>query len=63
MTWLIKFIRSLFCRHKSITFIRNIYGDEINHAGGKRSVWMCDGCKWPIYKNTLHRNPNGEYAQ
>jgi hypothetical protein len=31
------------CRHRRATFVRNIYGDEIN-ATGARSWWECDGC-------------------
>jgi hypothetical protein len=27
---------------------RNIYGDEINHMGGKRSIWTCTKCG--VYK-------------
>ena len=29
-------IKYLFCKHE-YEFIRNIYGDEINHVGGARS--------------------------
>ena len=38
-----KIIRRLFCRHE-YKFVRNIYGDEINLWGGKRSVWRCHKC-------------------
>ena len=29
------FFRRLFCRHREFDFVRNIYGDEINHCGGR----------------------------
>ena len=31
------------CRHE-YEFVRNIYGDEINHVGGMRSLWRCVKC-------------------
>ena len=38
--------KCIFCRHE-YEFVRNIYGDEINHVGGKRSWWRCVKCgKW-----------------
>jgi hypothetical protein len=51
MNWL----RRLFCFHLcSATFVRHIYGDEIFHSGGKRSLWRCDRCgalvaRWSLY--------------
>ena len=49
------FIRRLFCRHtKGLTFVRNIYGDEINHVGGKRSSWLCNHCGEHVYLADLH---------
>lgn len=36
-------IKRLFCKHKYV-FVRNIYGDEINLAGGNRSWWRCEKC-------------------
>jgi hypothetical protein len=39
MNWL----KRIFCAH-SYTFVRNVYGDEINLLGGKRSVWRCTKC-------------------
>lgn len=42
MSWL----KRLFCKH-DYEFVRNIYGDEINHVGGRRSWWRCRKCgKW-----------------
>ena len=41
-------IRRILCKHE-YAFIRNIYGDEINMAGGKRSWWRCRKCgKWKL---------------
>jgi len=51
---MIKFLKWLFCRHKKLTFVRNIYGDEINAAGGCRSWWKCDNCDQYILKGALH---------
>ncbi len=39
----IKIVRRLLCRHEW-EWLRNIYGDEINLAGGKRSWWRCKKC-------------------
>lgn len=36
-------VKRLFCRHEW-EFVRNIYGDEINAAGGNRSWWRCRKC-------------------
>lgn len=44
-----RLLRRLFCRHRSVTFVRNIYGAEIEFSGGMRSRWKCDRCgavKW-----------------
>jgi len=47
---MLKYIKRLFkqynCKHKYI-FIRNIYGDEINHISSSkiyRSWWECERC-------------------
>lgn len=38
-------LRRLLCRHTGgVAFVRNIYGDEINSWGGKRSLWACKRC-------------------
>ena len=42
-----------FCRHKTIKFHRNIYGDEINRCDGKRSWWYCDDCGKFLLKDNL----------
>lgn len=43
-----------FCLHRRQTFCRNIYGDEINLAGGNRSIWRCERCKHYRYHKELH---------
>lgn len=50
------FIKSLFCKHE-YEFVRNIHGDEINHMGGKRSIWKCKKCGKLQYRDEL--NPVG----
>lgn len=52
---MMKFIKRLFCKHKGkLTFIRNIYGDEIMHSNYNRSVWSCDECYWIVLKPELN---------
>ncbi len=38
-----EFLQRLFCKH-DFSHLRNIYGDEINMAGGNRSIWKCTKC-------------------
>lgn len=38
------FWRRMLCKHKQWEFVSNIYGDEINRSGGKRSMWKCTEC-------------------
>lgn len=39
------FFKRLFCRHRGgVSFVRNIYGDEIIEWGWKRSLWRCKRC-------------------
>jgi len=53
MNW----VKMLFCRHRNLKFVRNIYGDEIVHSGGfKRSWWKCERCGAMKYKPELHRS-------
>ena len=47
-----KLFKSLFCKH-DYKFVRNIYGDEINHRGGKRSLWQCKKCGNLEYRDYL----------
>lgn len=51
------FIRRLFCRHREFDFVRNIYGDEINLCGGKRSLWRCKGCGSAVLHADLYPKP------
>lgn len=48
------FWRRMLCRHKQWEFVRNIYGDEINHVDGKRSFWKCRECGLVRLKDELH---------
>lgn len=51
-------IKRLMCKHKSIEFIRNVYGDEINVLSSDRmivrSIWKCKNCGKIIYKGRLN---------
>lgn len=49
-----RIIRRLVCRHRDVHFVRNVYGDEIAHLGGKRSVWRCQACGAIVYRADLH---------
>ena len=47
-------LRRLFCSHKApLTFIRNLYGDEIIQADGCRSAWECPDCGKTFYKDNF----------
>lgn len=46
-------IKRLFCKH-DYEFVRNIYGDEINHVGGARSWWRCKKCGMMALGEHLH---------
>ena len=48
-------LRQIFCRHE-LEFVRNIYGDEINLVGGRRSWWRCKKCGRWIAKPHLYSN-------
>ena len=47
------FLKRLFCRHRALHFLRNVYGDEIIQSG-KRSVWACTHCNAVVWKDELH---------
>lgn len=52
-----KWLKTIFCRHKELTFVRNIYGDEIVHSGSfKRSWWKCNRCGMFRPKSSLHED-------
>jgi len=48
-----KWLRQLFCKH-SFQFDRNLYGDQIQYAGGARSVWVCTKCDKVEFRSELH---------
>ena len=58
-------IKRLFCRHSDgTTFVRNIYGDEINTTGGKRSEWRCKRCNGLVLMDRLNSDaPQRRQAQ
>jgi hypothetical protein len=53
---MIKFFKRIACGWKGhvLTFCRNIYGDEINSTGGKRSLWKCSKCGAYKLRPELH---------
>ena len=52
---MLKFIKSLFCKHADAQFVRNIYGDEIISWGYKRSLWRCPKCGSLVAKDALQK--------
>lgn len=60
-------IQRIFCKHESLTFVRNIYGDEINRVCLKhtyRSIWRCDKCGKIFYKHSLfYKDKNNIYLK
>ena len=53
MNW----FKSLFCKHE-YEFGYNIYGDQINYCGGKRSIWICKKCRKIEYRDELYNEKN-----
>jgi len=53
-------IKIVTCNNHNLTFIRNIYGDEINNLSpiGKtyRSEWQCTKCGKIKYKQYLNKS-------
>ena len=49
MNWL----RWLFCRHEWRHYA-NLYGDQINSWGGRRSLWECSRCGKLQARDALH---------
>ena len=45
------------CEH-DWKFVRNIYGDEINHCGGYRSLWECRKCGRLQWRESLYQEEN-----
>ncbi len=54
-------LKVIFCRHKDLQFLGNIYGDLIDHCGGNRSAWKCRRCGWVVYKRELNKKSNYSY--
>ena len=52
-----RFLKRLFCKH-DLSFVRNIYGDEIRNYGWKRSIWKCNKCGKRVLKDAIHELPN-----
>lgn len=50
------FLKRLACKHEW-RFVRNIYGDEINMAGGRRSWWRCPKCGACQCRDELYKGP------
>lgn len=50
-----KIIKRLFCAHR-FEFVRNLYGDQINSWGGKRSLWVCFACEKLQARDSLHQH-------
>lgn len=55
-----KVLKRLFCNHKKLKFIRNIYGDEVNIKNGTRSIWKCENCGKLIFKDKIHYMNKGK---
>jgi hypothetical protein len=55
MNW----IKQFFCAHR-YEWARNIYGDEINACGGKRSVWLCTKCGNRQDRKDFHHAPRDD---
>lgn len=55
MTIIPAFIRRLFCKHASLTFVRNVYGDEIIACDYMRSIWKCQECGVVLHRADLHQ--------
>jgi hypothetical protein len=49
---LMNILKRLFCKHE-FEWQHNIYGDEINYCGGKRSIWKCKKCGKTQYRDKL----------
>lgn len=57
-----RLIRRLLCKHEYV-WVRNIYGDEINHAGGNRSWWRCRKCGTWVLGARLHEEGRMFYGE
>ena len=55
-------LRRLLCDH-DWRWERNVYGDEINMAGGMRSIWHCPKCDGHQMRGELYKGPRSEYDE
>jgi len=56
------FFKRLFCRQQRVvSFVRNVYGDEINVLGGCRSLWRCKRCG-AVLREKLLNPPSPDVA-
>jgi hypothetical protein len=56
--WARSFFKRLLCRHSGgISFVRNVYGDEILERDGKRSLWCCKRCGSVFAMDALNKEP------
>lgn len=46
----------LFCKHKELEFVQNLYGNESKRFGGN-SLWKCKHCGKLIVSQTLRYEP------
>lgn len=51
---ILRLIRRLLCKHQSLEFYFNIYGDHIIYSGDKRSCWRCNDCGKYVYSEKLN---------
>jgi hypothetical protein len=57
-------LKRVRCEHLRQMWIHDIYGDEINHAGGMRSVWQCEDCGAYLTREELsHDYERGETTE
>ena len=60
MNWFRKILQNYCCDH-DWKFVANIYGDQINYCGGKRSIWKCKKCGKIKYRDDLYYDENQSY--
>jgi hypothetical protein len=57
MTTFMALLKRLFCRHRSLQFVRNIHGDEIREHGWARSLWRCADCQAVVSRDDFNHGP------
>ena len=59
MDMITEYIKTITCNKHELVFVRNIYGDEINHISPPnrtyRSEWQCTKCGKIKYKQYLNK--------